>query len=192
MRAYPWARAPAKVEDRSGASSLTSRLLVPRPTSNEPVSDGLALQEVSTAAGMTLYRGSLAERHPDRAKPGELAALRAAVDRLARRRGRGPRFVKLPGAKRPGRGRAGRVIYREANLRPNLGALIVPLPVPCHHRIQRRKDDRRRRFCEIRDRRSPVEFCKGVVLHLMQSAMAMGGFWVSVRLSDMLLPSEGP
>jgi hypothetical protein len=152
---------------------------------------GLTLQEVSTAAGLTLFRASLAERRPDRAKPGELSALRAAVDRLASRGGRGPRFVKLPGAKRPGRGRAGRVIYREANLRPNLGALMVLLPVPCHHRRQRRKDDRRRRFCEIRDR-SPMEFCKGVVLHLMQSAIAMGGFWVISKLSDLLLPSEGP
>lgn len=110
---------------------------------------GLTLQEVSIAAGLTLSRASLAERHPDRAKPGELAALRAAVDRLASRAGRGPRFVKLPRVKRLGRGRAGRVIYL-------------------------------------------VEVCKGVVSRLMQSAMEMAGFWVSVRLSDMLLPSEGP
>ncbi len=47
-----------------------------------------------------------------------------------RRFRRGPRFVKIPGALRPGRGRAGRVLYREEDLRAFLDELTVPTDNP--------------------------------------------------------------
>ncbi|HUF09740.1 MAG TPA: hypothetical protein VMO47_10485 [Rhodothermales bacterium] len=44
---------------------------------------GVRLQEVSTVSGINLYRCSVIERDPTKAKPGEIEAMRAAVAELA-------------------------------------------------------------------------------------------------------------
>lgn len=47
-----------------------------------------------------------------------------------RRFRRGPRFVKIPGGERAGRGNAGRVLYRRSDLLSYLEALTVPTEEP--------------------------------------------------------------
>jgi hypothetical protein len=47
-----------------------------------------------------------------------------------RRQGRGPRYVKVRGAERPGRGNAGSVRYREDDIDAFLGELTVPTSNP--------------------------------------------------------------
>jgi hypothetical protein len=51
---------------------------------------------------------------------------------------RGPRFVKLPGAERRGRGAAGRVLYREPDLLAYLEEMTVPTENPMPERLTRR------------------------------------------------------
>ncbi len=64
---------------------------------------------------------------------------RAAAGRLGvsvhtlrkwRHAGRGPRFVKMPGAQRRGRGRAGLVRYRVEDLEAFLAECLVPTENP--------------------------------------------------------------
>ena len=50
--------------------------------------------------------------------------------RAWRRRGRGPRYVKVAGAGRPGRGLSGRVMYRVVDLIAFLEATTVPTELP--------------------------------------------------------------
>lgn len=45
---------------------------------------GARLQDVSQVSGLNLYRCSVVERDPSKAKPGEIEAMRAAVAKLAK------------------------------------------------------------------------------------------------------------
>ena len=62
----------------------------------------------------------------------ELVGLSVFTLRKWRQARRGPRFVKLPGAKRRGHGSAGRVLYREGDLLAFLEEATVPTwnPMP--------------------------------------------------------------
>lgn len=44
--------------------------------------------------------------------------------------GKGPAFVKIRGAARPGRGNAGKVLYRFSDLQEFLAAIVVPTELP--------------------------------------------------------------
>jgi ribosomal protein L13E len=72
------------MKEQSQAQPLRIPRVIPAsPPRLARLGRGVALSEAARAAGLTLSRASIIERHPDLAKPGEIDRLLEGVERAA-------------------------------------------------------------------------------------------------------------